>query len=140
VGESQAPGRTGTFDEEWRQQQWQQQQVWHSAVQLQGLEGLEMLRPGGVDQWQPRLEGIRAKIEALDTRNCSYNVVGRYRHTHSIVRAQAGRLPRMISNFAFAWFSKATTVGYQLSEWPIRLHATHSPCSCLGSILRFHLS
>jgi hypothetical protein len=47
------------FDEEWRQQ------MWHSAVQMQGLDGLEMLRPGGVEKWRRRLEEIRGKIEAL---------------------------------------------------------------------------
>jgi hypothetical protein len=48
------------FTEEWRQE------MWHSAVQMQGLEGLEMLRAGGVEKWRHRLQDIRGKIEALD--------------------------------------------------------------------------
>lgn len=51
------------FEDEWRQK------MWHSAVQMQGLEGLEMLRPGGVDKWRHWLQEIRARIEALDSRD-----------------------------------------------------------------------
>ncbi|KAL8642105.1 MAG: hypothetical protein Q9228_001163 [Teloschistes exilis] len=47
------------FEEEWRQS------MWRSAVQLQGLEGLEMLRPGGLEKWRPRLEAMRSSIERL---------------------------------------------------------------------------
>ncbi|KAG7002076.1 mediator of RNA polymerase II transcription subunit 17 [Physcia stellaris] len=44
------------------------QRVWECAVQMQGLEGFEMLRPGGIDRWRERLVGLRAKIEAMDAR------------------------------------------------------------------------
>lgn len=47
------------FEEDWRQE------MWCSAVQIQGLEGLEMLRPGGVENWRPRLETIREIIRSL---------------------------------------------------------------------------
>ncbi|KAL8924443.1 MAG: hypothetical protein Q9208_004051 [Pyrenodesmia sp. 3 TL-2023] len=47
------------FDSEWRQE------LWCSAVQVQGLEGLEMLRPEGVEKWRPRLEAMRESIERL---------------------------------------------------------------------------
>lgn len=47
------------FAEAWRQN------LWRSAVQQQGLEGLEMLRPGGVKRWRSRLQRIRDRIEAL---------------------------------------------------------------------------
>lgn len=50
------------FDEQWRQQ------MWESAVQMQGLEGLEMLRPGGVEKWRSRLVEMRREIEELDER------------------------------------------------------------------------
>ena len=50
------------FDEEWRQK------MWCSSVQCQGLEGLQMLRPGGVEIWRERLVEMRARIEALDER------------------------------------------------------------------------
>ncbi|KAL8726954.1 MAG: hypothetical protein Q9166_006375 [cf. Caloplaca sp. 2 TL-2023] len=39
--------------------------LWERAVQAQGLEGLEMLRPGGLERWRPRLEAIRREIEKL---------------------------------------------------------------------------
>lgn len=48
------------FDDQWRQD------MWHSAVQMQGLEGLEMLRPGGVEKWRARLVEMRENIQALD--------------------------------------------------------------------------
>jgi len=51
------------FEEEWRQQ------MWHSAVQLHGLEGLEMLRPGGVEKWRSRLEAIRNAVERMEARH-----------------------------------------------------------------------
>lgn len=47
------------FDEEWRQK------LWHAAVQKQGLDRLEMLRPGGVEKWRERLQGIRDSIQAM---------------------------------------------------------------------------
>ncbi|KAI4256308.1 MAG: hypothetical protein LQ352_002142 [Teloschistes flavicans] len=49
------------FKQEWRQQMWQ------SAVQTQGLEGLEMLRPGGLEKWRPRLKAMRSCIERLES-------------------------------------------------------------------------
>ena len=42
------------------------QRVWEGAVQMQGLEGFEMLRPGGTDVWRERLVELRGKIEAMD--------------------------------------------------------------------------
>ncbi|KAL8694131.1 MAG: hypothetical protein Q9218_001184 [Villophora microphyllina] len=48
------------FEEEWRQR------MWESAVQVQGLEGLEMLRPGGPEKWRYRLEVMRSGIERLE--------------------------------------------------------------------------
>ena len=50
------------FDDDW------QQQLWTSAVQQQGFEGLEMLRPGGVEKWRSRLLELRRRIEGLDPR------------------------------------------------------------------------
>ncbi|KAI4178371.1 MAG: hypothetical protein LQ346_007477 [Caloplaca aetnensis] len=47
------------FETEWRQE------LWCSAIQIQGLEGLEMLRPGGLERWRPRLEAMRQSIEDL---------------------------------------------------------------------------
>lgn len=47
------------FEDEWRQK------MWHSAVQQQGLDGLEMLRPGGVEKWQSRLLEIMDKIKVM---------------------------------------------------------------------------
>lgn len=47
------------FEEVWRQQ------MWHSAVQIQGLEELKMLRPGGVKRWRSRLEAIRGAIAGM---------------------------------------------------------------------------
>ena len=66
------------FDEEWRQE------MWHSAVQMQGLDGLEMLRPGGVEKWRHRLEEMRNKIEALDSRfRPSVHKFGLHEHSAS---------------------------------------------------------
>lgn len=48
------------FEVEWKQD------MWHSAVQCQGLEGLEMLRPEGVEKWRGRLTEIRNQIERLE--------------------------------------------------------------------------
>jgi len=48
------------FEEEWKQD------MWISIVQCQGLEGLEMLRPGGMDKWRDRLLEIRKGIEELE--------------------------------------------------------------------------
>lgn len=56
--------------------------MWQYAVQTQGLEGLEMLRPGGLARWRPRLEGMRKKIEDLKVENrpkeCRCGSSGRY--------------------------------------------------------------
>jgi len=43
--------------------------MWQSAVQIQGLEGLEMLRPGGVERWRSRLEAIRSAIRGMEARH-----------------------------------------------------------------------
>jgi hypothetical protein len=51
------------FEEEWRQK------MWHSSVEIQGLPGLELLRPGGVETWKGRLTEIRSQIERLDENN-----------------------------------------------------------------------
>jgi hypothetical protein len=48
--------------ESWRQH------IWDSAVQYQGLEGLEMLRPGGVEKWKGRLQEIRGRVEKLESK------------------------------------------------------------------------
>lgn len=49
------------FEEEWRQE------IWHEAVQLHGLAGLEMLvKPEGPEKWRAKLQEIRAQIEQLD--------------------------------------------------------------------------
>ena len=48
------------FPEPWRQK------VWSSTVQVQGLDGLEMLRPGGMDIWRPKLEKLRHQIEDME--------------------------------------------------------------------------
>lgn len=50
------------FEEGWRQE------LWASGVQLQGLQGLEMLRPGGSAKWRASLEEMRLKIETLDVK------------------------------------------------------------------------
>lgn len=47
------------FDEKWRQK------LWHAAVQQQGWDGLEMLRPGGVEKWRGRLQEIIDSIRAM---------------------------------------------------------------------------
>lgn len=51
------------FEEGWKELMWQ------SAVQIQGLEGLEMLRPGGVERWRSRLEAIRSAIRGMEARH-----------------------------------------------------------------------
>ncbi len=47
------------FEEDWRQD------LWHAAVQQQGLDGLELLRPGGVEKWRSRLQRVRDSIQAM---------------------------------------------------------------------------
>lgn len=42
------------------------QRTWVSAVQTQGLEGFEMLRQGGAENWRDRLMQLREKIEQVD--------------------------------------------------------------------------
>jgi hypothetical protein len=54
------------FDLEWKQN------MWHFAVQCQGLEGIEMMRPGGVEKWRERLVEIRERIESLERRPKTY--------------------------------------------------------------------
>ncbi|KAL9636017.1 MAG: hypothetical protein Q9164_003100 [Protoblastenia rupestris] len=51
------------FEEAWRQK------IWYSVLQMQGLEGLEMLRPGGVEKWRTRLQEKRNKIAAMSLEN-----------------------------------------------------------------------
>ena len=50
------------IDETWRYD------LWRSAVETQGLEGLEMLRPGGVEKWRGRLMEMKRKIGMLNER------------------------------------------------------------------------
>ncbi|KUJ15085.1 uncharacterized protein LY89DRAFT_720481 [Mollisia scopiformis] len=47
------------FEEEWRQS------LWHSTVECQGLEGLEMLTPAGLEKWRPKLVEMRTQIKNL---------------------------------------------------------------------------
>ena len=48
------------FDEGWKQK------IWHASVQLQGLEVLEMLRPGGLSEVsKSRLKRIRDAIQGM---------------------------------------------------------------------------
>ena len=48
------------FEEEWKQK------LWSASVQLQGLEGLEMLSSEGVNEkWKQRLELIRDRIRGM---------------------------------------------------------------------------
>ena len=42
------------------------QRIWVCAVQMQGLEGFDMLRPGGMDRWRGKLLEVRRKIESMD--------------------------------------------------------------------------
>lgn len=48
------------FEEGWRQN------IWHSAVQSQGLEGLEMFTPEGLEAWRSRLVAMREQIQRLE--------------------------------------------------------------------------
>lgn len=50
----------GDFEDE------RKQKVWVCAVQMQGLEGFEMLRPDGASRWREKLLELREKIERLD--------------------------------------------------------------------------
>ena len=43
------------------------QKIWVSAVQMQGLEGFEMLIPDGAERWRGHLHKLREKIERIDT-------------------------------------------------------------------------
>ncbi|KAL8860938.1 MAG: hypothetical protein Q9178_002693 [Gyalolechia marmorata] len=43
------------------------QKIWVSAVQMQGLEGFEMLRPDGAERWKGHLHKLREKIERIDS-------------------------------------------------------------------------
>ena len=51
----------GDFDIEWKQE------IWWTIVTCQGLQGMEMIRPGNLDPWRERLATWRAKIEAMDS-------------------------------------------------------------------------
>ncbi|KAL8834113.1 MAG: hypothetical protein Q9170_003916 [Blastenia crenularia] len=42
------------------------QKIWVGAVQMQGLEGFEMLRPDGANKWRERMLNLRKKIENVD--------------------------------------------------------------------------
>ena len=44
----------------------QRQRIWVCAVQMQGLEGFEMLRPGWTVKWRGKLQELRQKIENMD--------------------------------------------------------------------------
>ncbi|KAL8992628.1 MAG: hypothetical protein Q9169_006949 [Polycauliona sp. 2 TL-2023] len=43
------------------------QKIWACAVQMQGLEGFEMLRPDGANRWRPYLTELRQKVARIDT-------------------------------------------------------------------------
>ncbi|KAL8943995.1 MAG: hypothetical protein Q9216_000704 [Gyalolechia sp. 2 TL-2023] len=45
------------------------QRIWACAVQMHGLEGLEILRPGGTDKWRGKLLELREKLEKMDATN-----------------------------------------------------------------------
>lgn len=49
------------FEEGWRQD------IWVQAVQLHGLWGLEILRPGGVEKWRERLLRIWRQVGAMES-------------------------------------------------------------------------
>lgn len=40
--------------------------MWQSAIEFSGLNGLEVIREGGVDKSRDRLEQMRVAIEQLD--------------------------------------------------------------------------
>ncbi|KAI4090160.1 MAG: hypothetical protein LQ344_004945 [Seirophora lacunosa] len=43
------------------------QRIWDCAVQvMQGLEGYDMIRPGGVERWRSRLLALKEKVERMD--------------------------------------------------------------------------
>lgn len=41
--------------------------IWRGAIQMYGLAGYEMLRPGGVEKWRGKLLELRGKLETMDT-------------------------------------------------------------------------
>lgn len=41
--------------------------IWCGAIQLYGLAGYQILRPGGVDKWRDKLLELRGKLERMDT-------------------------------------------------------------------------
>jgi hypothetical protein len=51
----------GDFEVEWKQR------LWEMVVWCQGLEGMDMIRPGGVEKWAERLCGWRKGIEKMET-------------------------------------------------------------------------
>ncbi|KAG8532435.1 uncharacterized protein KY384_002312 [Bacidia gigantensis] len=44
------------------------QEIWENAVQMQGLFGFEMLRPGGAESWKERVIELREKVAMADLR------------------------------------------------------------------------
>lgn len=64
----------GDFETEWKQD------MWASAVECQGLNGLEMIRPGGVERWRSRLEKTRSEIEELEPCPQTYKFGERYQN------------------------------------------------------------
>lgn len=50
----------GDFDVEWKQR------LWEMVVWCQGLEGMDMIRPRGVEEWAERLRGWRKGIERME--------------------------------------------------------------------------
>ena len=83
------------FEEKWRQE------LWMSIVQIQGLGGLEMLRPGGVEKWRLRLEEMRRKIEGLDRQ------LRPWVHTYGMHGCPAGDAPGMADEVGICkgWYS-----------------------------------
>lgn len=49
----------------WNRKFYWRNDLWKAAVQYCGVEGLEMLREGGVEKWRPRLEEIGAAVEKI---------------------------------------------------------------------------
>ena len=58
----------GDFVEEWKQH------LWWTIVMCQGLEGMVMIRAGGLDAWKERLVVWRRKIEAMTERPAKIRV------------------------------------------------------------------
>ncbi|KAH7383145.1 hypothetical protein BKA64DRAFT_178707 [Cadophora sp. MPI-SDFR-AT-0126] len=56
----------GDFEDGWRQD------MWKSFVECQGLNGLEMIRPGNVEPVRERLSSARRRIEELEVQPQTY--------------------------------------------------------------------